>query len=602
MTAIVASRNPLRSRFLWKLYAGLVVLVLLTASTIGMLVTRQFTDDALDAARRDLESKAILVADVLDAHHDDWSDPRLLKRVTEIGAKLRTRLTVMRRDGTVVADSEGDPATMDNHGDRPEVIAALENGVGRGTRRSETLGSDLLYVAVAVKKDGGVEGVVRTAVELGALESRLAELRTIIAASTVLAVAVALAIGFLVVRRITAPLIRMTAAAESLSSGDYGRRVPSSSKDEVGQLADSFNRMASQLENRVRTITNDRNKLAAILGGMVEGIVAVDREKRVIHMNAVAGGFLGVSPSLAVGKPGADIIRIDEISSILRQTIDDAREVKGELVLARHPRRSLILETLASPLRDGEGNLIGAVVVLHDVTELRHLEAVRRDFVANVSHELKTPITTIRGISETMFEDAEMPTKTRHRFVQKLQNQAIRLSDLVGDLLTLARLESGDGVLSSSLIDLREPVRYSVNAILGVVDEHGVRVETDIQKRPVMVLGDEQSLRQMISNLLDNAVKYTPKGGQVWLRLHANGNDAVIEVQDTGVGIDSVHHDRLFERFYRVDRARSRELGGTGLGLSIVKHVCLAHGGEVSVESEPGQGSTFRVRLPLATA
>jgi two-component system phosphate regulon sensor histidine kinase PhoR len=259
-----------------------------------------------------------------------------------------------------------------------------------------------------------------------------------------------------------------------------------------------------------------------------------------------------------------------------------------------------VVEMHASPLRDGDGHLVGAVVVLHDITELGRLEAVRRDFIGNVSHELKTPITAIRGLVETMIDDREMDQEIRDRFLGRISEQPQRLSTLVTDLLALSRLESEGAPLERSLVDLRDVVATAARGLLSSAEELGVVVEVESPDSPLYIRGDEEILRQVASNLLDNALKYTPAGGRVWLRLHEDRALAVLEVEDTGIGIEPEHQARLFERFYRVDKARSRELGGTGLGLSIVKHVALVHGGDVSVESAPGRGSTFRVTIPLS--
>jgi two-component system phosphate regulon sensor histidine kinase PhoR len=252
-----------------------------------------------------------------------------------------------------------------------------------------------------------------------------------------------------------------------------------------------------------------------------------------------------------------------------------------------------------APLRDGTGAPAGAVVVLHDVTQLHRLEAVRRDFVANVSHELKTPITALRGMLETILDDPEMPEPTRRKFLGRMEGQALRLSAIVSDLLTLSRLEAADTVVAPEPLDLRDVMLASLHAVAATADGRRIAVASELPETPVTIAGDAVALEQAVTNLLDNAVKYTPEGGQVRTSLRVADGHAVIEVADTGPGIPREHQDRVFERFYRVDKARSRELGGTGLGLSIVKHACRQHGGDVALASVPGHGSTFRIRLPL---
>jgi two-component system phosphate regulon sensor histidine kinase PhoR len=377
----------------------------------------------------------------------------------------------------------------------------------------------------------------------------------------------------------------------------YGRSVEPAGSDELGDLARSLNLMSGELRERTDTIVSDRNKFLAILGSMVEGVVAVDRDDRVVHMNEVAGRLLRASPSESVGKRIWETTRVVEVCEILDQSRRTAGAVDAEVRLSLANGEARI-ELRASPLVDGAGQLSGAVVVLHDVTELRRLEGVRRDFVANVSHELKTPLTAIRALVETLIEDRGMEPATRERFHEKIRDQAARLSSLVGDLLTLARVESQGPVHERRPLDVRSIVRDSAASIAHACGQKGLTLAISTAPEPLVVDGDEESLRQIVDNLLDNALKYTPSGGRIAVSALASEREAVLEVADTGIGIEPRDLERIFERFYRVDRARSRELGGTGLGLSIVKHLALSLGGNVAVESRPGHGTTFRVVLP----
>ena len=339
-----------------------------------------------------------------------------------------------------------------------------------------------------------------------------------------------------------------------------------------------------------------------VVNGLVEGVVAVDLSCAIIHLNPSAARLLGVAAAECLGRKISEITSLSNLSSTVSRALETRCEATGESVIEMPANeRDRVLEFEASPLRDRSGEVAGAVLSIHDITELRHLEQVRQDFVANVSHELKTPITAIRGIIETILTDDAMPGDTQHSFLEKVHSQALRLSVLVTDLLTLARLESRDAILEPIPFDLREPVLTSIRASRST-DQKYAPIEFDLPDGAVMVRGDPESLRLVASNLLDNALKYTPAAGKIWIRLRVEGDSARLEVEDSGIGIDPDDLQRIFERFYRVDKARSRELGGTGLGLSIVKHVCLAHGGLVDVASSPGTGSTFTVRLPLAHA
>jgi two-component system phosphate regulon sensor histidine kinase PhoR len=395
-------------------------------------------------------------------------------------------------------------------------------------------------------------------------------------------------------RRLASPLTSLLRASTSAlpETREGGGRG-----DDVAQLADAFNRMSADLRERMATITGERNRLVAILSAMVEGVVAVDREQRVLHVNEAAAAILGTPASEAMGRPAWEMTRVGEVLDALGVAARELRDLTREARIAR-PGGERTVQLHASPLRDGQGRPAGAVVVLHDVTELRRLETVRRDFVANVSHELKTPLTAIHGMVETVLDDEGMEAETRRRFLARVHEHSSRLGNLVHDLLALARIEAAEGALERALLDLREPVRDSAARLTPAADAKGLTLEVHLPAEPVEIEGDEEALREVVDNLLDNAVKYTPSGGAVTLTLACGATEATIDVRDTGIGIEKEHLARIFERFYRVDKARSRELGGTGLGLAIVKHLVAAHGGRVSVESEPGAGSAFRVALP----
>ncbi|VAX21785.1 Phosphate regulon sensor protein PhoR (SphS), partial [hydrothermal vent metagenome] len=398
-------------------------------------------------------------------------------------------------------------------------------------------------------------------------------------------------------RSFARPLSSITEVAESIADGDYSKRLPLAGKDEIGKLAQAFNRMAESSQLRMESIDTDRNNLLAVLAGMIEGVVAVDKKERVVHINEAAEGILGITAASSAGKPLWEVTRLVDVCQAVSGTLKNASEITNELRIPGSPA-DRVVEIQSSPIRDSEGNLAGAVVVLHDISELERLETMRRDFIANVSHELKTPITAIRGLVETLISDRRMEPEKHERFLQKIANQSMRLSSIVTDLLTISRLESGKS-LERKLFDLRRAVVNPVRSLTATGENRGVKMEIDIPNDPVSIVGDEESLCEAVNNLLDNGLKYSREGGDVFVRLYKKEETVVIEVEDTGAGIEKRDQQRIFERFYRVDKARSRELGGTGLGLSIVKHIAISHGGSVFVESAPGQGSTFRIVLPL---
>jgi two-component system phosphate regulon sensor histidine kinase PhoR len=404
----------------------------------------------------------------------------------------------------------------------------------------------------------------------------------------------------------------MTEIAGAISQGDYQRRISVSHKDELGTLAEALNSMARSSAERLMEITTERNRLAKILSSMVEGVIAIDSDRRVIHANHAAINLLATVPRGShtgnMNTTSGDLAWEDIRIPAIIEAVDNAFD-SGEVVMVQMHRAEIyndqVVDIHVSPLMDENRAVTGAVLVLNDVSELANLERIRRDFVANASHELKTPITAIRGLTETMLDDPSMDDETRLRFVERISAQSMRLSVLVTDLLAISRLEADQAEQKHDLIDMQELVKRSVSAAKAACVEKQLELSLDpddtISDMKAMTVGDMQSLSQMVDNLLDNAVKYTPSGGQVSVRLTASDHQIQLQVSDTGIGIDNLARQRIFERFYRVDKARSRDLGGTGLGLSIVKNIAEQHGGAVQLESELGVGSTFTVTLPLLT-
>lgn len=599
----------LRSRFLWKLYAGYALLIVLTALVVGALVATTIVRAAEEETDRVLHGDAtllrVMVAESL-MENAPGGDPargpqpdlgNLEARVREIASATGSRLTVIRGSGEVIADSNVSPAGLDNHGNRAEIVAARGEGIGRASRFSRTLGQRMRYVALAIYEDGTVRGFARAAVPQVSVEAHLASLRRLVLLGAAIATIAALALAFVVAQRITRPLRALTAAARALSDGDYSRRVVAADPaDELGSLADAFNVMRIRLREQLETATLEQSRLAAILGSMVEGVVAVDREERVVHMNQVAADLLGVVPTSVQGRRIWEVTRVHGVAEALREAMNSDEPAERELRLPGRADR--VLEMLATPLRNGESGLRGAVLVLDDVTTVRHLETVRQDFVGNVSHELKTPVTAIRGLAETLIDDPKMPEKTQRSFLERIHDQSFRLSRLVVDLLSLSRLDADHHGLRSEPTHVQAAVRAAVRAVDPMGEAKSIRISADLPDVPVRVLGELQALEEAVSNLLENAIKYSSEGGTIEVAIRADDNEVTIAVADHGIGITKPHLDRIFERFYRVDKARSRSFGGTGLGLAIVKHIVRSLDGDIDVTSEPGVGSTFTIRLP----
>lgn len=609
----------LRLPFFWKLFAGHALLILVATGLVGGILALRVTDQALEETDRRLVAVASMLRELarlemVQEAGGPFEERRLQGRIEELGRESSARLTVIATDGTVVADSHNDPRTMDDHSRRPEVVDALESGRGSSSRFSRTMRQRMRFLALPLMEEGRALAVVRASVPLDVIDERLSGLRDAVLSAVAVGILVALGLGFLFHRQVSRPLLSMAEAAQRIAEGAYDQKVEAPpGGDELSTLARAFNSMSQQLRASVAAMSADHDKLMAILRSMGEGLVAVDRDERIMHVNEVAGRLLDLDPDAVISRPIWEAARLHEVSDAISEVL--ATETTVSRVVRRPGAPDRILELRGSPLLTEEG-LAGAVLLLDDVTHLRRLETMRRDFVGNVSHELKTPLTAIRGMVETLLEDDDATPEVKARFLARVATQAERMQTLVSDLLSLSRLESDADGLDLLPVDLRRPVRQSIRALQTAREAREIVLETDLPAEPVMVEGEEESLRQAVTNLLDNAIKYSPAGSRVEVRIcrepPPGPGDAlpeleparewvVLEVEDDGPGIEAIHRERLFERFYRVDKARSRALGGTGLGLAIVKHIALALGGRVSVESTPGVGSTFRIHLREAS-
>ncbi|MEZ5964994.1 MAG: ATP-binding protein [Planctomycetota bacterium] len=590
-------KGRLFPRLLWSMLS----VGILTALVVTVRYDRVFTGKLHDAFERELHDQVLMLEALA---HETLSGAAeradLQARLAQLGSETTTHYTVVGADGWVVADSERDPTGLENHAQRPEVVAARAAGAEERDRLSLVDALGVTYVAKAVRAaDGTVLGVVRTSRSTRSLDNGISANRRQLAYAALVAVAAAGLLAWWLARGVARPVAHLQSIADAMARGEDRARAALVSDDEFGALSRALNSMADRLGERVEEMRRERAKMSAIVGSMVEGVVAVDGHEHVLHLNAAASDMLAVADADVVGRPLIEVMRIVDICDMVTAVLGNGEKTSRELTIHKgaDPR---IVQLEAAPLRDRDGIVNGAVVVLHDVTDLRRLEAMRRDFVANVSHELKTPLTAIKGMVDTMVDDTTMPADVRVRFLGKIQRQCDRLASLVTDLLVLARIESSKASEELLPLDLRDPVRESAHQLAPAAHEKHLRLELVLPDAPVMVNGEQESLRQVVDNLLGNAIRYTPEHGSVTVTLAARGHDAFLAVRDTGIGIEAQHLDRIFERFYRVDKARSRELGGTGLGLAIVKHVALSHGGTVTVQSRPGSGSAFNVRIPLA--
>ncbi len=594
-----------RPRLFWRLYATYLVIVVLCTAAVGFYAVRSVRDFYFDHTESELAARAALVREQILPDIAAETPAELEALVQRLGRSSGTRITVIAADrpgarrGEVLADSDSDPVAMEDHRDRPEFLQAVTGRPGRAIRYSDTLRQDMMYVAVPVEEDGRVTTVVRAAVALTRVNDALATLYGSIAISAIVVAVIAALIGLYVSRRISGQMREIKVGAERLAAGDFTSKLFVPRVEEFASVAESINRMAEELDDKLRRLTHERNEREAVLASMVEGVLAVDTDERVIAVNAAAARLLDTDPAAAEGKAIQEVVRNPALQHVVAQTLGGHRPVEADIVM-RVGAEERNLQANGTLLHgDDDGDDVGAVVVLNDVTRLKRLEAVRRDFVANVSHELKTPVTSIKGFAETLEDGALDDPAAAHRFVRIIAGQADRLNSIIEDLLALSTLEqSGD----SPLLQLEEADLCDVVAVaLEVCGPKAGAKSIDLREDcPGCLLArvSPPLLEQAVVNLIDNAVKYSAEHSTVVVTLEERGDEVVVSVTDEGQGIAREHLPRLFERFYRVDKARSRDLGGTGLGLAIVKHVAQIHGGRVSVDSVMGRGSTFRIHLP----
>lgn len=584
----------LGSRFLWQIWGVLGFTLIISTLVFGFFVADQVERDALNRVEQNLLNQALALTPTMTGYLENQTQlgPEEVNRLTP---GITARITLIDGAGVVLADNKSHPEDMDNHAERPEVVISRASSYGVSQRYSDTLNLSMLYLAIQIRSVSGMHGYLRLAVPLTVIEEQMNALQIRILVSAAAVGLLFLLIGYFLAYRVTNPIATMTELARKVAKGEYHLRLPTDRKDEIGQLSLVINELALGAQERIDELTNNRNRLAAVLAGLTEGVIAVDLSQRVLHVNDSAIAMLGLGSEQVLNKSFDELPTIKEIKQAVATAV-----VQGTNVVSTVSFGSRTIEcscVLMSPESE-EG--AGAILVLEDVTERLRLEKVRSDFVANASHELKTPISAIRGLAETIIDDPQMPKDVFSRFIERIRQQTIRLDRIVQDLLALSRFDSADREKNITLIDLAGLLRQVFNAKTYDASDAGVSLELDLQVEELEVLGESEALNQLVTNLVDNAVKYSGENGRVVLRLLRLGSMARIEVEDNGIGISKDETQRIFERFYRVDRARSRDVGGTGLGLSIVKHIAQSHKGSVSVDSQLGKGSTFCVQIPVA--
>lgn len=579
-------------------YGSCALVLPLSLCAFAVYCAHELTGLQREGAVQDLRHHALLLGNILQDKLSPEHRPEVIALLKEAGSANGTWVTLIDRSGAVLADSGFDATEKLNLARRPEVGEALMGNIGVAERLSFVTPEKMLYVAVPVRRGGEVIGVVRASVCVSALRRALQPVNTRLAFAALLTVLVGGFIGYVCALGMRRSLGALKTGADRFAGGDFLYRLEVPDSPEIARVSESLNALGDQLYLKFEAVVRQRNELEAVLFGMLEAVLAVDPEERVLRLNPAAERLFGTEETAALGRGVREIIRNTELHKFVRDTLLSGGPIERDMVFRRDAPR--YVQAHGVTLKDASGSDIGVLIVLNDITRLKTLENIRRDFVANVSHELRTPVTSIKGFLETLRDGAAEDPDHRERFLDIIMKHTDRLITILDDLLALARVEEDGerGAISREECSVEDLFDALKRLCAAKAEERGIRLEFRVQ--PGLRFSMNRTLmEQALLNLLDNALKYSKSGGVVEVTAEGQNGEAVMRVKDYGCGIEKDHLPRLFERFYRVDKARSRKEGGTGLGLAIAKHVVSAHNGKITVESSPGEGSVFSVSVPM---
>ncbi len=584
-----------RKRLLWQLYPAYLLLIILSLSAVGVYSSVMLRNVKIKNETENLVRSINILSDLLKQDVSNGNFDSVAEIIKKASIAAGRRFTLILPDGKVIADSEKSPLQMENHADRTEIKQALHGRIGTSRRISPTLGIEMIYAAIGIKHDGKIIAVLRAASPAGRLGNEIKGVYShliLVAAATAVIAAV---LSLMLAHKVSSTFGKMTEGAKRFAAGDFKIHIPVPDLREPGELAETLNAMAISLEERIKTIELQRNELKAVLSSMVEGVLVVDEQQQIKTINNAAANLLGIDPVGAAGQNTVILIRNIELQELVESVMKTGQTAEKDIMIYAESPRYVQVHCVSLQKTGGKG----VVIVFNDITRIHRLENIRREFVSNVSHELKTPITSIKGFVETLLDGAVDNPQDARKFLDIIVRQTNRLNAIIEDILSLSRIEqeseTGRMELNRGLI--KEVLQSAVSAcqIKAAEKQMQIKVECDDNlAAPINAL----LLEQAIVNLIDNAIKYSDAEKEISIcAAGANGN-IEIRITDNGFGIASEHIGRIFERFYVADKARSRTLGGTGLGLSIVKHIVSAHGGKISVQSVLGSGSTFTITIP----
>lgn len=590
----------MRIKLQWKLTFIFCALILVILTIVYSYINTHLKDYLEQRIEHSLKKDLLVSKDLLE---DELSWPKtsidmdILAR--RIGKHLELRVTIIGLDGNIKVDSEiekKDLAFIENHLSRPEILSAASTGFGQSKRFSTTRKTNMLYMATTLGADGS-QGFLRLSMPLSGIESAILKMKKIIGASSLFALMLTLVFGYLVSFMISKPLLKMASIARMMAKGDFTRKTYIYSNDEVGDLARALDHMAEEIKNKMSKISYEEAKLDGVISSMFEGVMLTDNKGAILMMNPSLRKLFMIDEA-PEGKRPIEILRNNKIQDLVETIIRNSGRLATEEALAGTPEEKIV-RINGAPVMKG-GKIQGAILVFHDITELKRLERIRQDFVANVSHELRTPLANIKGYAETLINGAFQDQDSSKEFTEIIYRESGRLAKIIDDLLDIARIESGKMRMAFLPVEVGPAIKKACEILRKSALDKSINIASSIPDGIPKILADEGRFVQVLLNLVDNAIKYTPENGSVNIGVSRQNGFVRIAVKDTGLGIPEKDVGRIFERFYRVDKARSRELGGTGLGLSITKHLVQAHGGEIWLESAPGKGSTFSFTIPKA--
>lgn len=578
----------MRHSIRWRTVISFTVLILVCIVGISSYLYFFFKDSYIDSLSSQLTQQATIISYTSESYFADNTTAAIDAEVKSLGQRIDSRITVIGLNGTVLGDSIDDPSKMENHANRPEVAAALNGSNATIIRRSSTLGYNMLYAAVPISIGGKVVGCARTAIPLTAIDNHTKHILITIIWVSFLAVLAAFVLALQLSKLTTVPVRKLTQMARRISEGDLNQEIKTASRGEIGELATAFNLMAVKLKEMIRLIGMDRDRMSVILSQMSDGIILLDGEGKITAVNDAAKEILQITEEAAIGHIFIEAVHDYELNELVSKCIETKKECTGSVEISGTKQ---FLLAIATPLEGG-----GCLLLLQNLTELKRLDAVKRDLSANISHELRLPIASIKALAETLAQGAVDDPSVAKEFLGQINAETDRLAQMVQELGDLSRIESGQAPLAKQKIGIGEVIKRAAERIKPQADRAGLSINIDVASDLPPVSADRDRIEQVLVNLLHNSIKFTPSGGNITISAISSGDSLQVSVADSGVGISADDLPRIFERFYKADRARSG--GGTGLGLAIVKHIIEAHGGKIWAQSVEGKGATFTFTLP----